>query len=61
MKIGEVILKTRKNGHGPNHKPVVFPKLVFLYDKNQIENDVYASRLFDLAVRTSSECMYPRA
>ena len=61
MKIGQAILNTRKNGHGAGHKPVVFPKLVYLYDKYQIEKDIYASRLFDLAVRTSSECMYPRA
>ena len=59
MKIGQAILNTRKNGHGPNHKPVVFPKLVYLYDKYQIEKDVYSSRLFDLAIRTSAECMYP--
>jgi ribonucleoside-triphosphate reductase len=57
--IDSVILNTRKNGHGPNHKPVVFPKLVYLYDQDQIDNDVYSSQLFDLAVRTSSECMYP--
>lgn len=57
--IDSVILNTRKNGHGQHHKPVVFPKLVYLYDQDQIDNDVYSSQLFDLAVRTSSECMYP--
>ena len=57
--IGEAILYTRKNGHGANHQPVVFPKLVFLYDKFQIENDKNSQELFDLAVETSASCMYP--
>lgn len=59
--IGKKILETRKNGHGKSHKPVVFPKLVYLYDKEQIERDPYSSALFDQAVETSAECMYPRA
>lgn len=57
--IGYKILATRRNGHGKNHKPVVFPKLVFLYDKNQIENDEWSRILFDEATRTSADCMYP--
>lgn len=57
--IGKVILETRKNGHGKSHKPVVFPKLVALYDKNHIEEDSYNAKLFDLAIETSAECMYP--
>lgn len=57
--IGRMILETRKNGHGKSHKPVVFPKLVFLYDANQIEQDSYSQKLFDKAVETSAECMYP--
>lgn len=57
--IGSKILEIRRNGHGKNHKPVVFPKLVYLYDKDQIENDWYSKTLFDEAVRTSAECMYP--
>ena len=54
-----MILETRKNGHGKSHKPVVFPKLVFLHDANQIEQDSYSQKLFDKAVETSAECMYP--
>lgn len=57
--IGETILKTRMNGHGENHKPVVFPKLVYLYDENKIRNDEDHKELFDLAVECSSKCMYP--
>lgn len=57
--IGKTILETRKNGHGKSHKPVVFPKLVYLYDKYQIEQDPYSADLFNKAVETSAECMYP--
>lgn len=55
--IGETILNTRKKGH--NGFMVVFPKLVYLYDSEQIKNDRYSSELFDKAVQTSATCMYP--
>lgn len=55
--IGETILNTRKKGH--NGFMVVFPKLVYLYDSEQIKNDGYSSELFSKAVETSSTCMYP--
>lgn len=55
--IGEVILKTRMKGHGG--KQVVFPKLVFLYDENKINEDEDHKGLFELAVKCSSKCMYP--
>lgn len=56
--IGETILKTRMRGHGG--KQVVFPKLVFLYDGNKINEDEDHKGLFELAVKCSSKCMYPR-
>jgi anaerobic ribonucleoside-triphosphate reductase len=55
--IGKSILKTRKKGH--NGVSVVFPKLVYLYDENQIANDHYSSELFDDCIKTSAKCMYP--
>lgn len=55
--IGETILKTRMKGHGG--KQVVFPKLVFLYDENKINEDEDHKELFELAVECSSKCMYP--
>lgn len=55
--IGSVILKVRQKGY--DGVPVVFPKLVFLYDKNLIDHDSYASELFNEAVKCSSKCMYP--
>lgn len=56
--IGETILKTRMKGHGG--KQVVFPKLVFLYDEDKIKEDEDHKELFELAVKCSSKCMYPR-
>lgn len=55
--IGSVILKVRQKGY--DGVPVLFPKLVFLYDKNLIDHDDYASKLFNEAVKCSSKCMYP--
>ena len=55
--IGETILEVRMKGHGG--KQVVFPKLVFLYDEDKINEDEDHKKLFDLAVQCSSKCMYP--
>lgn len=55
----EAILKTRMNGHGENHKPVVFPKLVYLYDEDCVGGSIEASDVFELAIECSSECLYP--
>lgn len=55
--IGKTILETRMKGHGG--KQVVFPKLVFLFDINQVKKNPYSAELFNLAVECSSKCMYP--
>ena len=55
--VGEAILEVRMKGHAD--KPVVFPKLVYLYDESQIKEDEYARDLFKLAIKCSSKCMYP--
>lgn len=57
FEIGKSILETRLKGH--NGVPVVFPKLVYLYDKEQIENDRYSAELFNFSIKVSSKCMYP--
>ncbi len=57
--IGRVMLQVRRNGHGKDGKPVVFPKLVFLYDEKQIAADPFSAGIFDEAVKTSTQCMYP--
>lgn len=56
----EAILKTRMNGHGENNKPVVFPKLVYLYEENYLSEFKEAREVFELAIECSSKCMYPR-
>lgn len=55
--IGEVILRTRLKGHGG--KMVVFPKLVYLYSKEEHRNNTLHQLLFRNAIHTSSRCMYP--
>ena len=57
--IGSIMLAVRRKGHGKDQKPVVFPKLVYLYDEKQIQADEFSKQMFDEAVRTSSQCMYP--
>lgn len=57
--ICEAILTTRMNGHGENHKPVVFPKLVYLYEENYLSAFQEARDVFELAIECSSKCMYP--
>ena len=57
----EVILKVRMNGQGKKgfKKPVLFPKLTFLYDENLHGEGKELEHLFDIAVDCSSKCMYP--
>lgn len=57
----EVALETRKKGQGKQgfKKPVLFPKLTFLYDKNLHGKDKEYEWLFDKAIDCSSQTMYP--
>lgn len=57
--ICSAILNTRMNGHGEKHKPVVFPKLVYLYEENYLSTFQEARDVFELAIECSSKCMYP--
>lgn len=57
--ICSAILNTRMNGHGEDHKPVVFPKLVYLYVEDSVRFIKEAHEIFDLAIKCSSKCMYP--
>ena len=58
----EVCLQVRKGGQGKNgfKKPVLFPKLCFLYDENIHGEGKELENLFDLAIECSSKCMYPK-
>ena len=57
----EVALETRKNGQGKKgfKKPVLFPKLTFLYDENLHGEGKPYEWLFDKAIDCSSKTMYP--
>lgn len=57
----EVALKVRMNGQGKEgfKKPVLFPKLTFLYDKNLHGEGKELEYLFDIALECSSKTMYP--
>lgn len=57
----EVILKTRMGGQGKEgfKKPVLFPKLTFLYDENLHGIGKPMEYLFDIAIDCSSKSMYP--
>lgn len=57
----EVALKVRAGGQGKKgfKKPVLFPKLTFLYDENLHGKDKELEYLFDLAIKCSSKTMYP--
>lgn len=57
----QAALMVRKNGHGRDgHKrPVLFPKLVFLFDKNLHEKGKELYPLFQAAIDCSRKVMYP--
>lgn len=57
----EVILKTRMKGQGKKgfEKPVLFPKLSFLYDENLHGENKDMEYLFDLAIECGAKAMYP--
>lgn len=57
----EVALKVRMGGQGKEgfKRPVLFPKLTFLYDKNLHGEGKPMEYLFDIALECSSKTMYP--
>lgn len=57
----EVILKVRQKGQGAEgkKKPVLFPKLTFLYDENLHGEGKELEYLFDKAIECSARSMYP--
>ena len=57
----EIMLKTRMNGQGTedNKKPVIFPKIIFLYDKKLHGEGGELKYLYDLGVECSKKAMYP--
>lgn len=59
--ITKTILKVRKEGQGKKgfKKPVLFPKLVFLYDEAKHGIGMEYEDVFDCAISCSSKTMYP--
>ena len=63
--LGKMIIKTilrvRKEGQGKKgfKKPVLFPKLVFLYDEEKHGTGKEYEDVFDTAIECSSHTMYP--
>lgn len=59
--VSEVALKVRMGGQGKEgfKKPVLFPKLTFLYDENLHGEGKEMEYLFDIAIKCSSKTMYP--
>lgn len=57
----EVCLKVRAGGQGKQgkKKPVLFPKLTFLYDENLHGKDKPLEYLFECAIDCCSKAMYP--
>lgn len=56
-----MMLEVRKNGQGKKEckKPVLFPKIVFLYDENLHGEGKISSDMFHAGVECSKKTMYP--
>ena len=59
--ISNVFLDVRRGGQGEGagKVPVLFPKLVFLYDSELHGEGKPLEDLFENAVETAKQCMYP--
>lgn len=59
--ISETALRVRMGGQGKEgfKRPVLFPKLIFLYDENLHGTGGELEELFNVAIQCSSKCMYP--
>ena len=57
----KIILRVHKGGQGKdsNKKPVLFPKIVFLYDENLHGDGKDLEDIFDEAIDCSRKTMYP--
>lgn len=59
--VSKTLLKVRREGQGKEDKkkPVLFPKLIFLYNEEQHGIGKEFEWLFEEGILTSSKCMYP--
>lgn len=61
QEVSKAFLKVRREGQGKPgfKKPVLFPKLIFLYTEKLHGKGEKLEEVFNEAIKTSSECMYP--
>ncbi len=61
QEVSKAFLRIRKGGQGKEgfKRPVLFPKLVFLYDEKLHDTDCKLNDIFEEALDCSSKCMYP--
>lgn len=59
--ITKIILQVRRNGIGPNgfEQTSLFPKLIFLYDKNLHGEGCICNDIFEAAIDCTCDCQYP--
>lgn len=59
--VSKAVLKVRMDGQGKKgyKRPVLFPKIVFLYDENLHGEGKELEDVFNLGILCSSKCMYP--
>lgn len=59
--VSKAVLNVRMNGQGKEgyKRPVLFPKIIFLYDENLHGEGKELEDIFDLAILCSSKAMYP--
>ena len=59
--ISKIVLKVRENGIGPSgfEQSSLFPKLIFLYDKDLHEEGCINHDVFEAAIDCSCKCQYP--
>lgn len=57
--IASTLLDVRMNGQGKSKKPVVFPKLVYIYDQKRHDENICQGQLYSKAIECCSKAMYP--
>ena len=57
--IASTLLDVRMNGQGKSKKPVVFPKLVYIYDQKRHNENICQGHLYSKAIECCSKAMYP--
>ena len=59
VSIAALNVRMRGQGKEGNKKPVLFPKLIFLYDENLHGKGKKLEDVFEVGIKCSSKAMYP--